>query len=115
MIPNRTRRFGELLKKEIITIISRKVRDPRIGFVTINEVAVKSDFKSAIVYYTVIGTEGQREKTASAFQKIAGFIRRELKFSHLNIKNLPSLVFEYDTSLDYGERIDTILKDLKRL
>lgn len=114
MIPNRTRRLGGLLKKEITNILSRRVRDPRIGFVTINEVEVKPDFKSAVVYYTVIGDGKQREKTAEALGSSAGFIRRELMAGHLNIRSLPSLVFQYDTSLDYGERIDSVLKKLKQ-
>ncbi len=110
MIPNRPQRFGELLKEEIASIISRKVRDPRIGFITINEVDVKPDFKSAIVYYTVIGDQAQREKTSAALERMSGFVRHELKSSHLNIRTLPSLVFRYDTSLDYGEKIDATLK-----
>ncbi|MCL4468823.1 MAG: 30S ribosome-binding factor RbfA [Deltaproteobacteria bacterium] len=115
MIPNRTQRFGELLKEEITSIISRKVRDPRIGFITINEVEVKSDFKSAIVYYTVIGDDEQRKKTSDALGKMAGFIHRELKSSHLAIRTLPSLSFKYDTSLDYGEKIDATLKRINKL
>ncbi len=115
MIPNRTQRLGELLKKEITAIISRRVRDPRIGFITINEVEVKADLKSAVVYYTVIGNDEEKEKTAAALKKSAGFIRRELMLGHLSVKSMPSLVFKYDTSLDYGERIDTVLKKLKYL
>ena len=114
MIPNRTQRFGELLKEEITSIIARKVRDPRIGFITINEVEVKSDFKTAIVYYTVIGDDEQRKKTADALGKMAGFIHRELKSSHLAIRTLPSLAFKYDTSLDYGEKIDATLKRINQ-
>ncbi|MGB9735715.1 MAG: 30S ribosome-binding factor RbfA [bacterium] len=113
MIPNRTQRFGTLLKEEITAIILRKVRDPRIGFITINEVEVKPDFKTAIIYYTVIGSEEQKQQTSEALEGMSGFIRHELKMSHLNIKTLPHLFFKYDTSLDYGEKIDAMLKKIK--
>ncbi len=114
MIPNRTKRLGELLKEEIVTIISKKVRDPRIGFITINEVVVNPDFKSAVVYYTMIGSDKQKEEAASALEKTSGFIRKELMLLHLNVKHLPMLAFTYDTSIDYGEKIDRVLKKLKQ-
>jgi ribosome-binding factor A len=114
MIPNRTQRLGALLKEEITLIISRKVRDPRIGFVTINEVEVKPDFKTATIYYTVMGDEKQREQTSIALNGMSNFIRRELKLSHLNIKTLPTLFFKYDTTLDYGEKIDAMIKMLRK-
>lgn len=113
MIPNRTQRLGTLLKEEITTIISKKVRDPRIGFITINEVEVKSDLQTAIIYYTVIGGEEQRQQTSDALNGMTGFIRHELKLSRLNIKTLPHLFFKYDDSLDYGEKIDAVLKKIK--
>lgn len=115
MIPNRAQRFGELLKEEIVTIISRKVRDPRIGFITVNEVTVYPDFKSAVVYYTIIGSAEQKEQASLALKKTAGFIRKELMLLHLSIKHLPVLTFKYDTSVDYGEKIDNALKKLKHL
>ncbi|MCL4558026.1 MAG: 30S ribosome-binding factor RbfA [Deltaproteobacteria bacterium] len=115
MIPNRPQRLGELLKEEIIAILSKRVRDPRIGFITINEVAVSPDLRSAVVYYTIIGSDKQKEQAALALEKTSGFIRRELMLLHLNVKHLPALTFRYDTSIDYGERIDNVLRKLKHL
>ncbi len=114
MIPNRPQRLGELLKEEIITILSKRMHDPRIGFITVNEVAVSPDLKSAIVYYTMFGSDRQKEQAALALEKSSGFIRKELMLLHLNVRHLPTLTFRYDTSLDYGERIDNVLRKLKQ-
>ncbi|MCL4478826.1 MAG: 30S ribosome-binding factor RbfA [Deltaproteobacteria bacterium] len=113
MIPNRKQRFGEVLRKEIIRIITTRLRDPRIGFITINDVIVTGDFKAATVYYTVIGDEKVKKDTGKLLNGASGFIRKELLLCHLNVKTIPLISFKYDISLDYGEHIDNILKGIK--
>jgi len=107
----RSHRVGEAIHKEISQILGRGLKDPRIGFVTLTAVDVTADLSIAKIYYTVIGDEKVRRDTARGLEKAAPFIRRELA-QQLRMRHTPSLVFKYDTSIEYGNRIDALLKDI---
>ena len=107
----RSYRVGELIHKNISEIISRGLKDPRIGFVTITSVDVTSDLRYARVYYTVIGSEKEKTDSAVGIEKATPYIRRQLA-SKLTIRHTPELTFVYDESIEYGNRIDSILKDI---
>ena len=108
----RSYRVGELIHKNISEIISRGLKDPRIGFVTITSVDVTSDLRYARVYYTVIGSEKEKTDSGIGIDKATPYIRRQLA-SKLTIRHTPELTFVYDESIEYGNRIDSILKELK--
>ena len=107
----RSHRVGEAIHKEISRILGRGLKDPRIGFVTLTAVDVTADLSIAKVYYTVIGDEKVRRDTARGLEKASAYIRRELA-QQLKMRHTPSLVFKYDTSIEYGNRIDALLKDI---
>ena len=78
MTNHRANRVGEQMKKELSDIIGRKIKDPRIGFVTVTDVQVTGDLQQAKVYISVLGDEEQRENTLKGLAKAKGFIRTEI-------------------------------------
>lgn len=108
---HRANRVGEQMKKELGDIISRKIKDPRIGFVTVTDVEVTGDLQQAKVYISVLGDEEQRENTLKGLAKAKGFIRTEIG-QRIRLRKTPEIIFEWDESIDYGNRIETLLHQL---
>lgn len=112
MLPyKRSQRVSHLLKKEISEIISRRVKDPRLGFLTITDVEVSPDLKNAKVYVSIFREE-EREPTMEALKASSSFIRSELG-RRVKLKNIPFLTFMIDMTPEYGEKMERIFKDLK--
>ncbi len=108
----RTDRVGHLMQMELSQLILLKIKDPRLGFVTVTHVDVSPDLKSACVFYSVLGTEEAKRNTQMVLEKSAGFLQREIG-GVLKMRNTPRLIFRLDASLEKGLEIDKILKDLK--
>jgi ribosome-binding factor A len=98
--------FREILAEEI-----QKLKDPRVGFVTVTGVKVSGDLKVAWVYYTVFGDEKARAGSRAALRSAAKHLRHELG-RQVHLKNTPELRFEEDESLVTGERVDHIIEQL---
>ncbi len=107
----RANRVGEQMKKELGDIIGRKIKDPRIGFVTVTDVSVSGDLQIAKVYISVLGDEEQRENTLKGLAKAKGFIRSEIG-QRIRLRKTPEIQFEFDESIDYGNRIETLIHEL---
>ena len=107
----RANRVGEQMKKELGDIIGRKIKDPRIGFVTVTDVQVTGDLQQATVYISVLGDEQQRENTLLGLAKAKGFIRSEIG-QRIRLRKTPEIIFEFDESIDYGNKIDTLLHQI---
>lgn len=99
------------MREEIADIIMRKVKDPRIGFVTVTGVDITSDLKIARVYISCLN-EGEKELTLEILNSARSFIRSEVG-KRVRMKVLPSLEFRVDESIGYGDRIDKLLKEIK--
>ncbi len=112
MASRRAVRVGDLLQREISEILERELKDPRIGFLTITRVELSDDLKWARVFYSVFGTEEEREKSHEGLQSATGFIKRLLG-ERTRLKYLPDIVFLFDDSLEKGREILSILDDLK--
>jgi ribosome-binding factor A len=108
---HRANRVGEQMKKELSDIIGRKIKDPRIGFVTVTDVQVTGDLQQAKVYISVLGDDEQRENTLKGLAKAKGFIRTEIG-NRIRLRKTPEIIFEWDESIDYGNRIETLLHQL---
>jgi ribosome-binding factor A len=109
----RANRVGEQMKKELGDIIGRKIKDPRIGFVTVTDVQVSGDLQLAKVYISVLGDEEQRQNTLKGLAKAKGFIRSEIG-QRIRLRKTPEIAFEFDESIDYGNRITTLLHELNK-
>ncbi|RFU61570.1 30S ribosome-binding factor RbfA [Peribacillus glennii] len=107
----RANRVGEQMKKELTEIIGRKIKDPRIGFVTVTDVAVTGDLQQATVYISVLGDEEQKENTLKGLAKAKGFIRSEIG-QRIRLRKTPEIAFEFDESIAYGNRIDTLIHQI---
>ncbi|MTD30235.1 30S ribosome-binding factor RbfA [Planomicrobium sp. YIM 101495] len=108
----RANRVAEQMKKELGEIISRKLKDPRIGFVTVTDVDVTGDLQQATIYISVLGDDKAKEETLLGLSKSKGFIRSEIG-QRIRLRKTPELSFEFDTSVAYGNRIESLLRDIK--
>jgi len=109
----RANRIAEQMKKELSDIIGRKIKDPRIGFVTVTDVRVSGDLQIAKIYISVLGDEEQKENTLKGLAKAKGFIRSEIG-QRIRLRKTPEIHFEFDESIDYGNRIETLINELNR-
>jgi len=113
MLPyKRSKRVADLLREEIADIIMYKLKDPRIGFVTVTGTDVKDDLKTAVVYISVLKEEEQKT-TLEILNSAKSFIRSELS-KRLRMKFIPSVEFRVDSSIEYGGKIDKLLDDIRR-
>ena len=109
----RAERVGEQMKQEIMDIVNNKVKDPRVGFLTITDVELTNDLSHAKVFVTVLGSDKEVENTFKALEKATGFIKSELG-SRMHLRIIPDLTFEYDESIEYGNKIERMLQDLHK-
>lgn len=100
MRPSRSERLGELIRTEVSDIILR-MKDPRIGFVTVTEVNVSKDMKYAKIFISIMGEKEEREHSFSAIKNATGFIRTELAH-RLEIRKVPEITFILDNSIEKG-------------
>ena len=109
---NRMQKVNEELKREIGTIITTKMNNTNLkkGLISVTAVETTPDFKYARVYVSMINV-GNKKEALKALKKSSGFIRTEIA-KKVNLKNTPELVFEFDESIEYGDRIDNILKEI---
>jgi len=112
MLPyKRSQRVGDLVREEVADIIMYRLKDPRIGFVTVTGVDMSPDMKNARVYVSVLKEE-DRELTLDILNSSKSFIRSLLS-KRLRMKFIPTVEFRFDTSIEYGYKIDKLLKEIK--
>ncbi|MGC5324073.1 30S ribosome-binding factor RbfA [Brevibacillus sp. SYSU BS000544] len=111
MNKTRTNRIGEEIKKELSILLQREMKDPRIGFVTVTGVEVTPDLQQAKVFVSVFGSAEQKEASLRGLQKAKGFLRTEIA-KRIKLRHAPDLIFKMDASIDYGNKIETILREI---
>lgn len=107
----RSVRISDLIKEEAARIIMHKLKDPRLGFVTVTGAKVTDDLRHATIYVSVF-EDTKRNKTLKALASSASFIRSELA-RKIKIRFIPKLSFRVDESIEYGKKIDSILNEIK--
>ncbi len=107
----RTERIGDVLRTEISTIISRKVRDPRVHMTSVSSVDVSPDLRHARVYVSVVGTSAEQEASLEALRHATGFVRGQLGRQLKRLRNIPELRFELDRGAEYSQRISDLLEN----
>lgn len=114
MSNNRMQKVNEELKREISNIISLKLNNSalRKGLISVTSVNTTPDFKYAKVYVSMINV-GNKKDVLKALKKSSGFVRTEIA-KQMNLKYTPELIFEFDESIEYGDRIDNILKEITK-
>lgn len=110
---NRLGRIDEEYKKEISNIINYNLKNPNVtGLISVTKVNVTADLKFAKVSVSILNSKNIKE-TLAGLKKSSGFIRSELA-KRVNLRNTPELIFELDDSIEYGAKIDNILKDIMK-
>ena len=110
---NRMERVNSSIKRELSNIISRELTNTNItGLITVNKVDTAPDFSNSKVYVSMIAVKNKKEAML-ALKKAAGFMRTRL--AHIfQFRKMPSLIFIYDESVEYGSRINEIIHDLHK-
>lgn len=108
MASGRMRRVDEAVRAVLSDAITKDLKDPRIGFVTVTGVSTSPDLRHARVYVSVLGEEPVREATLEGLRSAHGFLQGRIA-AELTLKRTPTLSFEYDESIDRGMRISSLL------
>ncbi|HYL62255.1 MAG TPA: 30S ribosome-binding factor RbfA [Candidatus Methylomirabilis sp.] len=111
---HRHERVGEEIAHEINVMLAGELKDPRLEVsAVVSEVRVQPDMKHARVFITVRGTDKEQVDAIKALEHASGFIRSEL-IERLQLRRLPDLHFTLDHSQEYSERIEHLLKEMKK-
>lgn len=108
---NRMDKVNETLRKEISIIIDQDLKNPNItGIISVTKVKTAVDLSSARVYISLLNCKSKKN-TLQGIKKASGYIRSELA-KRVNLRYTPELIFEIDESMEYGSRIENILKEI---
>jgi ribosome-binding factor A len=111
---HRHERVGEEIAHEINAMLAGELKDPRLeGAVVVSEVRVQPDMKHARVFVSLPGTSKEQSDAIKALEHASGFIRSEL-IERLQLRRLPELHFTLDLSQEHVERIERLLKEMKK-
>jgi ribosome-binding factor A len=106
----RMRRVNEAIREILGDAIATELKDPRIGFVTVTDVDTSPDLRAARVYVSVLGSEEERERSLEGLRSSHGVLQKKIA-TGMRMKRTPTLSFEYDESVDRGDRITRLLDD----
>ncbi|MFD2674044.1 30S ribosome-binding factor RbfA [Gulosibacter bifidus] len=104
----RAARLAERIHVLVAKILERGIKDPRLGFVTVTDVRVTGDLQNATVFYTVYGSDEERDDSAAALKSATGRIRSEVG-KNLGIRLTPTLEFVHDGLPENAQQIDSLL------
>lgn len=109
---SRQDKVAEAIRQEVSVIIHDKLKDPRVGFVTITNVEITHDLRFAKIFFSVLGNEEAYKKTKLVLDSSLGFVRK-LIAQRLNLRFAPEIAFYEDRSSEYSVRIEEILNQIK--
>ena len=112
MTSYRADQVGEQVREEIMSIIRRELKDPRIGFVSITAVRMSPDLRQARVRVSVLGDPDEQKASIKGLDSAKGLIRHELGRRLQNLKFSPDIRFELDPSIEYSVHISELLKEV---
>jgi ribosome-binding factor A len=113
-VNHRRERIGEEIAHEINAMLAGELKDPRLEIsVVVNEVRLAPDGRNARVYVGARGTEAEQKGAIKALEHAASYIRHEI-IERLQLRRVPDLHFSLDNSQEYTERIDQLLKEMKK-
>ena len=110
---HRRERVATLIQQVVAQALSTKVKDPRVGFVTVTDVTVSADFTHATIQVSVMGDDDDKEKAMSGLESARGFLRT-IVAGAADLKVAPDLHFTLDRGLEHASRINELLASVKR-
>jgi ribosome-binding factor A len=108
----RARKLADRISQIVAEMLERRVKDPRLGFVTITEARLTNDLREATVFYTVYGSDAERADTAMALASATGIIRSEVG-RQIGLRHTPSLAFVADALPDTAQRVEDLVTQAK--
>jgi ribosome-binding factor A len=109
MASPRVRKVADRIQVIVAEMLERRIKDPRLGFVTVTDVRVSGDTQQASVFYTVLGEEEQAQASAAALTSATGLIRSEVA-KQLGMRHAPTIEFLHDALPDTARHIDELLE-----
>ncbi|MFF4773458.1 30S ribosome-binding factor RbfA [Microtetraspora fusca] len=103
----RARKLADRIRQVVAEMLERRIKDPRLGFVTVTDARITADLGDATVYYTVFGSEVDRSGTAAALESAKGIIRSEVG-RQTGLRHTPTLTFVHDPLPDSARHMDDL-------
>jgi ribosome-binding factor A len=107
----RSEKVADLIRKEISQMLVKSIKDPRIGFITITRVTVSEDCRFARVYYSVAGTQAERESSMKGLDSAKGYVRKELG-RRIRLRYTPDIMFQFDPSIEYAIHVEELIQNI---
>ncbi len=104
----RVRKIADRIHVIVAEMLERRIKDPRLGFVTVTDVRVTGDTQNASIFYTVLGEHDQLASTAAALESAKGVLRSEVG-KQLGMRHVPTLEFYHDALPDNARHLDDLL------
>ncbi|MBX9390561.1 30S ribosome-binding factor RbfA [Streptomonospora nanhaiensis] len=104
----RARKLADRIQRIVAEMLERRVKDPRLGFVTVTDARLTNDLRDATVFYTVFGTDEEKAGTAAALESAKGIIRTEVG-RQTGLRHTPSLTFQSDEVQQNAQHIESLL------
>jgi ribosome-binding factor A len=108
----RVRKIADRIQVTVAEMLERRVKDPRLGFVTVTDVRVTGDTQQATIFYTVLGEETDLDSTAAALESAKGLLRSEVA-KQLGMRHAPTLTFVHDALPETARHLDEVLARAK--
>ncbi|HEX6523709.1 MAG TPA: 30S ribosome-binding factor RbfA [Streptosporangiaceae bacterium] len=109
----RAHKLADRISQIVAELLERRIKDPRLGFVTVTEARLTNDLREATIFYTVYGDEHEQAETAAALQSATGVIRSEVG-KQIGLRHSPSIAFVADVLPDSAKRIEDLVEVAKQ-
>ncbi|MDA2810497.1 30S ribosome-binding factor RbfA [Nocardiopsis sp. RSe5-2] len=109
----RARKLADRIQRIVAEMLERRIKDPRLGFVTVTDARLTNDLRDATVFYTVFGTDEEKAGTAAALESAKGVIRSEVG-RQTGLRHTPSLTFEADEVQANAQHIEDLLAQARQ-
>ncbi|MBB5080482.1 30S ribosome-binding factor RbfA [Nonomuraea endophytica] len=104
----RARKLADRIQQIVAEMLERRIKDPRLGFVTVTDTRITADLREATVFYTVFGSEAERADSAAALESAKGIIRSEVG-KQTGVRFTPTLTFKHDPLPDSARQLDDLI------
>jgi ribosome-binding factor A len=104
----RARKLADRIQQIVAEMLERRIKDPRLGFVTVTDTRITADLREATVFYTVFGSEAERADSAAALESAKGIIRSEVG-KQTGVRFTPLLTFKHDPLPDSARQLDDLI------
>ncbi len=109
----RHEKLSSLVLRRASEVILYELKDPRIGFVTVTRVKLARDLRHVVVYYSIVGTDGEKSRTTHALESARGHVQSEIARA-MRTRITPLVQFKYDESVEGSVRVSRILDELRK-